>query len=369
MKTITQNLQNELKSKLKTADEIWVAVALMTKKGLEFVQENLPLNAKQNYILGVDLPTDPEALEVLNSQQLLEDVKIKMFYNQEFYHPKVYIIKSKNKLTAFVGSANCTTSGLFSNIELSFIITGQEDCNGLLDWYKGIDLTSAPLTSKFISDYRITYESRMTKIKEDRKQAKKSKEKLKEEYEVIMLSKKALIRNLKTFKRKEAEYEKIKKIRKQNIKDIKASIDYPNFQNIDVDKFFSIWELGHLIAIPKPTIVKEIAKFRRLLKVLVDDSVDEAIRVDRALKGDLKIRGVGEALITKVLTVHNPKKYFIKNNKIDSVLERYGLELPNRISKGQKYKATNKFLIEICNETGIDDLSILDYYLYTAANE
>lgn len=369
MKSITQNLQSELKSHLKNADEIWVAVALLTKKGLEFIQENLPRNAKQNYILGVDLPTDPEALDILCKQQVLNDVSVKMYYNQEFYHPKVYIIRTKKTFTAFVGSANCSSSGLFSNIELSFKITRQEDCEELLKWYQKIDLNSASLTSQFISDYRFTYDNRINKIKEDAKQAKKIKEKLKEEYEVTMLSKKALIRILKKIRNDEVAYNKIKKIRAQDIKDIRKSIDYPSFKDVDVEEFFNIWELGHLIAIPKPTIHANLNDFKKILSVLTDESIDIAIRIDRVLKGDLRMKGVGKALITKVLTSHQPKKYFVKNDKIDLVLKRYGIEIPKRISEGEKYKATNKFLIEICNETGIDDLSILDYYLYTAANE
>lgn len=367
MKTITQNLQSELKSKLKTADEIWVAVALMTKKGLEFIQENLSENAKQNYVLGVDLPTDPLALDILYKQRL-KNVSVKMFYKQEFYHPKVYIIKSKKTYTAFVGSANCTKSGLFSNIELSFTITSQSDCIELLTWYKAIDDKSASLTYKFIKDYRLTYNARLLKKVEDEKSAKKSKEKLKEEYEVVMRSRKALIKKLIKY-RNNPDYKKTKRIRKGNINDIRRSLDYPNFQAIDVEEFFSIWELGHLIAIPKPTIIAEIGRFRQMLRVLTDETLDIAVRVDRALKGDLRIRGVAVATITKILTIHNPKKYSIKNDKIDSILEKYGIEFPKRISEGEKYKATNKFLIEICNETGIDDLSILDFYLFTAANE
>lgn len=369
MKTITQNLQSELKSKLKTANEIWVAAALMTKKGLEFIQENLPDNAKQNYVLGVDLPTDPLALDILYKQQLLQDVSVKMFYNQEFYHPKVYIIKSKKTFTAFVGSANCTKSGLFSNIELSFTITNQSDCIDLLDWYKSIDSKSASLTEKFIQDYCLTYKTRLIKKEEDEALAKKSKEKLKEEYEVTMLSRKALIKTLKSLRNKETEYKQIKKIRAKNIKDIKESIDYPDFKNVDVEKFFNIWELGHLIAISKPKIQRNINNFKKILIALTDESIDIAVRVDKTLKGNLQIEGVGMATITKVLTAHQPEKYYISNSKIDDVLQRYGIELPKRISIGEKYKATNKFLIEICNETGIDDLAILDYYLYIEANE
>ena len=122
MKLITQNLQRELALLLKIADEIWVAVSLLTKPGFKFIRDKLPANAVQHYVLGVDLPTDPEALEELNTLQYLGNLRAVMFVKQEFYHPKVYIIKSKNIYTAFVGSANCTYSGLFSNIKLSYII-------------------------------------------------------------------------------------------------------------------------------------------------------------------------------------------------------------------------------------------------------
>ena len=125
--------------------------------------------------------------------------------------------------------------------------------------------------------------------------------------------------------------------------------------------------MGHLIEIPKPTLHKEIERFRELLKVLIDDSIDVSVRIDRALKGDLYIRGVGEALLTKVLTIHNPKKYFVKNDKSDTALKLYGIELPKRISPGEKYKATNKFLLELLEETGIEDFAILDMYLYNEA--
>lgn len=368
MKSITQNLQRELKSHLKNADEIWIAVALLTKKGLEFLQENLPKSAKQNYLLGVDLPTDPDALAILCKQQLLNDVSVRMYYNREFYHPKVYIIRTKRKLVAFVGSANCTTNGLFSNIELSFIITNQTECIELLNWFKRVELSSSTLKATFIEEYRLTYRARFLRKKEDEKLAKAAKEKLKEEYEATMSSRKALIKKIKRY-RANKNYTRDKEKRFEDIRDLKKSLDYPNFNNVDIDAFFENYALGHLIAIPKPTLKKEKVKFKKMLQVLTDDSIDVSIRFNRAFKGDLYIRGVGVATITKILTLHNPREYCVSNDKIDSVLNEYGIEFPSRISKGDRYKATNKFLLEICNETDIDDLSILDYYLYTAANE
>ena len=368
MKAFTQNLQSELKSKLKTADEVWVAVALITKKGLEFIQENLPDNAKQNYVLGVDLPTDPLALDILCKQQILQDVSVKMFYNQEFYHPKVYIIKSKKTYTAFVGSANCTRSGLFSNIELSFTITNQSDCEELLNWYQSINDKSAPLTDKFIKEYKESYEARVNIKMEDEALVNEAKERLQEEYEVTMLSRNALIKRLKKY-RESVNYTKDKKQRLEDIEDLKKSLDYPNFNSVNIDAFFNNYALGHLIPIPKPTLKKEKSRFKKMLLVLTDETIDISIRFNRAFNGDLYIRGVAVATITKILTLHQPKKYGVNNDKISSVLKKYGIDFPKRISKGEKYKATNKFLIELCNETGIDDLSILDYYLYEAANE
>lgn len=368
MKTITQNLQKELKIKLKSADEIWVAVALLTNKGLEFIQNNLSKNVKQHYVLGIDLPTDPVALETLFEQQFLSDVTVKMFYNQEFYHPKVYIVRSKQSYAAFVGSANCTGNALFSNIEMSFIITSQADCIELLNWYEMIDSNSTSLTPKFISDYRSTYDLRLAKMKEDQKQAKKLKEALKKEYEVTMVSRNTLIRKLKKY-REGINYENDKRQRLEDIEDLKISLDYPYFNKVNIDDFFRNHALGHLISIPKPTLKEEKSRFKKMLLFLTDESIDVSVRFDRAFSGDLYIRGVAEATITKILTLHRPEKYSVNNNKINTVLKKYGIDFPKRISPGEKYKATNRFLIEICKETGIDDLSILDFYLFTAANE
>ncbi|PTM08200.1 MAG: hypothetical protein DA408_20995 [Bacteroidetes bacterium] len=103
--------------------------------------------------------------------------------------------------------------------------------------------------------------------------------------------------------------------------------------------------------------------------MLTNEELDVAERYDEALTGDLAMYGVKDALISKVLTIHNPKKYFIKNGKSDTTLQNYGLELPRGISAGEKYKATCAFLIDVCKDSGIDDLAVLDYYLYLEAEE
>ncbi|MBZ0328276.1 MAG: NgoFVII family restriction endonuclease [Altibacter sp.] len=368
MKTITQNLQKELKSALKSADEVWVAVALLTNQGLTFIQENLPKKAKEHYILGIDLPTEVKALKELDKQQYVSDVEVLMFAKQEFYHPKVYIVKSKGKYKAFVGSANTTRSGLFSNIELSFIVESQRACKELIVWFNGIKERASILTSTFISEYEESYKERLERKKQDEKEAKETKKELEKENDVIMSSREALIKKLKAY-RNHKNYKEESKARWKDVKELRSSLDFPNFDKVDVDAFFENWALGHLISIPKPTLKEEKKRFKKLLQVLTDDTIDVAIRFNRAYEGDLYIKGVGVATISKILTLHNPDKYCVSNDKIADLLNEYGIELPQRISKGEKYKATNKFFIEICKETGIDDLAILDYYLYKEANE
>ena len=368
MKKITQHLTADLKNALKSADEIWVAVALMTYQGLKSIQESLPIKCQQNFILGTDLPTEPKVLEYLYENGFKALVNASIYIDKPFYHPKVYIVKSKSNYIAFVGSANCTKNGLEANIEMSVIITDENECKELINWFKNLEGQTKKLTQTFIDDYKKDYKARKDQNKEDEKLAKEIKNRLRKEAEATMKSRAELIKILKA-DRKSSGYIQVKKDRKAVLNDIRKSLDYPDFNKIDLESFFQIHELGHILSIPKPTLLREIKKFKQMLELLANENIDVAERVDKTIKGNLAIRGVKEALISKVLTIHKPDLYYVKNGKSESALKKFGIELPRKLSKGEQYKATCKFLIEICTETGIDDLSILDHYLYLLANE
>src|SRR5258706_14273837 len=118
MISISSNLSYDLKTELKKADEIWIAVGLLNNSGLEFILTTIPKTCKLNFIIGIDLPTDPKALSKLLSLKGKRTINTKIL-TEDFFHPKVYIIKFRKLLTAFVGSANCTMGGLKENIEMS----------------------------------------------------------------------------------------------------------------------------------------------------------------------------------------------------------------------------------------------------------
>lgn len=114
-KIITQ-LSDPFAKALKAADEIWVAVGLMNEQGLNFITDQIPTNCKQNYLVGIDLPSHPKALTKLFKKHSAMECLAKVYIDKKhFSHPKLYLIKTKNQFTAFVGLANCTSCvGLLS---------------------------------------------------------------------------------------------------------------------------------------------------------------------------------------------------------------------------------------------------------------
>lgn len=368
MSNIVENLKADLTKEIKNADEIWVAVALVTTSALDFILSQLSEDTSQNYLIGINLPTEPNALKKLHRLELKDKIKSRIYTSKEFYHPKLYVIRKGSKYVSFIGSANCTNGGLSKNIELSYKIDNQTECKELVKWFEKFNDEAIAITASFLKEYEKFYQKRLERKRADESDAQNLKKKLKQEHEVTMAAKKELIEVLK-WHRKQPIYEQHKEERQGNVKRLRESLDYPTFKNINVDAFFSIWELGHLIAIPIPTVKKEINKLRNMLEYLCDDRIDIATRINEVLSGDLKIRGVAEAMISKILTIHNPKEYSIRNQKIDNVLTNYGIQIPKRISKGEKYKAVNTFLIQIAKKSNIDNLAVLDLYLYKEATE
>ena len=220
-----------------------------------------------------------------------------------------------------------------------------------------------PLTKKFLSNYKIDYSFRLRRKKEDERLAKKKKDELIQEIDVIFSEQLKFINTLIAY-RKLKEYEIKKREGYEAIDELRESLDYPKLINLDVDKFFSITKLGNIMSFPKPTIKREINKFRKLIFMLCDEEKDISVRYNLALKGDFKIRGVNEALISKILVIHKPDLYFVKNKKSKLALKKYGIEFPRGISKGDKYKITCKILKKVCIETHIENFAVLDNYLF-----
>lgn len=161
-------LSNELPALLRQCEELWVAVALISDSGFKFIQDHINPTAKQNYIVGIGLPTSPAVLRSLMTKQSDGFFDSKIYHkNERLFHPKAYIIKSKGKLTAFVGSANCSDGGLDKNLELSIKSEDQVFCSDLIKWFNAMFKFGIPITEEFLTSYSYFFEKRIARLAQD----------------------------------------------------------------------------------------------------------------------------------------------------------------------------------------------------------
>lgn len=168
---VSLKLIDDLKIYLKKAEEVWVAVALMKDAGLEELLLHISKNAKQNYLIGIDLPTSPSALRVLQEM----NVKAGLIDQAETFHPKLYIIKTSDELVSFVGSANLTKGGLINNIELSIKSLDAQMNSSLIAKFEQWFSIAYPLTDDNINQYEIRYK----KLSETNEKLRKETPKIK----------------------------------------------------------------------------------------------------------------------------------------------------------------------------------------------
>lgn len=369
MYNILDNISQILKTMLPKADEIWVAVALINYDGYQFIQKHINRKCKQHYIIGIDLPTDPKVLNKLYRYQHKTFINARIFNKRKiYYHPKLYILRTKGSYNVIVGSSNCTNGGLFDNIEINIHISNNIIADTLINWFNEFFEDASPITSSFIREYKEIYKKRKKRNKDEEYDVSRVKNKENKKMEVKLKNKKMLISELKRW-RKTQNYKEIRDGRSKEIRNIKKSLNYPYFEDIDIDQFYDYWSLGHLIPVHKPRVKRQLSKLKKMLHFLCDDKIDIIKRYDESLKGKYSIYGVSDNFISKVLTIHNPKEYYLENKRSISVLKKYGLELPRGLSDGEKYYATSEFLKRILKETKIANFAILDHYLYIKSNE
>nr|WP_287939339.1 phospholipase D family protein [Algoriphagus sp.] len=365
MTQIIQQLGPELKKSLKEAEEVWVAVALMNETGLQEIESSIPDSAKVTYILGIHLPTHPRVLKQLSQQELISE-QIRLFlYRKTVYHPKVYLIKRKDGFTCFIGSGNATDGGFRSNIEMGVKLE-TPDGGEVLGLINNYIKDSIKVTKTFLEKYTKAFEERKKAEKANKKLTEKAIKLAVEDYEAISESRNEFIKDLKAFKRKK-QYEERVNGRKKALESLRKTLDYPHFQDVRLEEFFKIEEMGHLLEIPKPSILADLDKFKLMLNYLNDRNTDLAEKYDMAHSGALKMAGISYAMISKILMIFDPVHCWVENKKSKSTLEYYGLQLPKGMTPGQKYKAKALFLKGVCEEAGIPDMTILDAFLYDNA--
>lgn len=136
---VTQKLLTIFANKLPLADDLKFAVAFVSASGISliepYLQQCIKRDGRAEFLIGLDLlTTEPKALKMLHEMSHA-GLPITCFcYSDPFkpsasiYHPKLYLITSRNEVTIVVGSSNLTKGGLKDNVEINTIIqTNHED--------------------------------------------------------------------------------------------------------------------------------------------------------------------------------------------------------------------------------------------------
>ena len=155
-------LETEFKNFIRKADEICIAVAMLTDYGLQLF-DNRDEDCAFEILVGYDLPTQPSALQKLidkNVATKIYDIK------KQFFHPKLYLFRIDEDWTAFLGSGNCTKGGLLTNIELSLKIEDTDAVQELLDWFETYYKLGTTLEQQWLNEYSLFYAERSDKEKE-----------------------------------------------------------------------------------------------------------------------------------------------------------------------------------------------------------
>lgn len=150
---VSEKLKIEIKTYLQNADKLWIAVALVKDSAFDFIQNSIKNDCIQHFLVGIDLPTSPSVLRKLQKKQSNGVFECAIYKSDFNFHPKVYLIKTGDEYTAFIGSSNLTDGGFENNIELNYKITSKEYCLEILDWFNSLFKDAYPVNDTNINEY------------------------------------------------------------------------------------------------------------------------------------------------------------------------------------------------------------------------
>ncbi|MDP1816862.1 MAG: phospholipase D-like domain-containing protein [Leadbetterella sp.] len=173
---VHDNIKSQLETELQNASYVWVASAMISYNGWDFIQKAISPTAAQFYLIGIDLATEPKVFESILSKSV---INARIYESQFTFHPKVYLIrKLDGSFTAFIGSSNTTKWGLEKNVEMNFQIDDQAECHKLLSWFNELYADGYIITEEFIKDYKTRFVRTNIKAKEIEKEADQVKKEI-----------------------------------------------------------------------------------------------------------------------------------------------------------------------------------------------
>jgi HKD family nuclease len=156
---------------LRSAAQFDIAVALVTMTGLPLLLEAtrhcLANGGRGRFLVGIDLPSHPDALMALMEleNEFPKKFEVKYFRSPaaKWFHPKFYIFHPRRgRGRALVGSSNISAGGLENNYEASFWSDDQAAVSRLAVYFDEMHDGghARQITSYWLEGYRQLWEER-----------------------------------------------------------------------------------------------------------------------------------------------------------------------------------------------------------------
>lgn len=353
-----QNIGDLVEEYVSQSVSINIAVALASQMAIDML-EHKRKKCKVRFVVGVDLPTPLEVLKSLK-EEYGYNARI---YNSAMFHPKVYLFTLLDGTRkAILGSGNFTNGGLYDNIEASILIENTDVLLELENWFYSIYINSLPITDYFLVNYEGYVNVEMKHSMNKRKRMKQLQSKL-DIYANIRAEAIKLLRR----KMKDIRFVEIVNERPNVVAQLREYIGFTNhFKTFDIDSFFKIKELGHIVPIFKSYLqeAKLNGKLAEALDILIDENIPLSKRFDMVLNKDFKIKGLGINFLSKILCVYNPALYVIWNEPAEVFFDKIGLIPDKGLTPGEQYQFYCDFFRDICKEANVPDMAVLDVLIW-----
>ena len=151
-------------------------------------------------------------------------------------------------------------------------------------------------------------------------------------------------------------------------KKLKPLFDPDKLDELAEDKFreFLSFEANRVMEVRRvaPKILADMQKLRRALKVLTDEPKDVRDRLNEALK----VPGMGRAIASLILHIHNPEQYSVWSSPKENVLKALGFIGSLTGTYGDQYLTINEAEKSLSSDLDVD-LIELDAFLWWIYSE
>jgi HKD family nuclease len=359
----------DFQSILEKATAVRIAIAFGHMSGWEEIEEHLKRSsaATIQVLLGqAFFQTEPQLLLRIKSLQESRSPRplfeAKLASHIATFHPKLWIIDNDTTPVSIVGSGNLSRGGLLRNVECGMFTSRSADVDALRDWFDRLWAATHPLTRTY-QDYITKYQVINAARKLVNAQIEAASRELADK-DATWRRRKAITKAAEYWRSEEGKMEV--EGREAAISRMRSLLDYPSFE-FGVDQwreFLRIPELGRIRLGHEKRMIAELPKLKGILQKIAAPST----AVGKSLDMLQAIPGIGRNLATKLLAMHQPERFVVVNEPVESALRAFGYDV--EMSTGVTGTNYGRFLkdlsvfIDECENVGLRAAPALDAFFY-----